>query len=334
MIAADLGRAAILASVPVAAFMERLTIEHLYVVVLLAGTLTVFFEVADQSFLPAVVEREHIVEGNSKLGASGSVAEIGAPAIAGTLVQLVTAPVAILVDAVSFLFSALFIGWIRTPEPPAVPHEERHSAWRDAVEGLRVVLGNPLLRALAGAASTDVFFGGFYTMYGLFAIRELGLTPIVLELLVGSGGLGSLVGALLSGRAVRRFGLGKTLLGGAALTGGLQVFTPLAGGPVAVAAGMMFISQVFGDMVRTIYTINEVSLRQAITPDRMLGRTNATMHFMVGGAGLLGALVGGALGQAIGPRLTLLLAVTGGSVLGFLWLYFSPVRRLGHENEG
>ena len=111
------------------------------------------------------------------------------------------------------------------------------------------------------------------------------------------------------------------------------MFTPLAGGPLVVAAGMMFISQVFGDMVRTIYTINEVSLRQTITPDRMLGRTNATMHFLVGGAGLLGALAGGALGEAVGPRLTLLLAVTGGSVLGFLWLFFSPVRRLEHSAE-
>ena len=214
MLAADLGRAVIVGSVPVAAFMGHLTMELLYIVVLLAGTLTVFFNVADQSFLPAVVEREHIVEGNSKLGAAGAVTEIGAPAIAGTLVQLVTAPVAILVDAVSFLFSALFIWRMRTPEPPPVPHEERESGWRDAAEGMRVLLGNPLLRALTGVAATDAFFGGFFVLYALYGLRVLGLTPALLGLLVASGGLGSLVGAGLTGRAVRRFGLGKTLLVG------------------------------------------------------------------------------------------------------------------------
>ena len=138
MLAADLGRAALIGSIPLAALLGVLHIEQLYIVAALAGILTVFFNVADQSFLPAVVDREHIVEGNSKLGASGSMAEIGAPATAGTLVQLVTAPIAILVDAVSFLFSALLIWRIRTPEPPPVPHEQRQSAGRDIAEGLPI----------------------------------------------------------------------------------------------------------------------------------------------------------------------------------------------------
>lgn len=335
MIAADLGRAVLVGSIPVAYLLGWLRIEHLYVVAFLAGTLTVFFNVADQSFLPAVVEREHLVEANSKLGASGSIAEVGAPALAGTLVQLVTAPIAILIDAISFIFSALFVGLMNTPESkPDVqgprPEVEVSGLWADLTEGLRLVLSNPLLRGLAYAASTLELFGGCFVVYELFAIQELHMTPVIVGLLVGAGGVGALAGALVAGRVVRRFGLGPTLVGALVLTGGLQIFVPFAGGGLALAALMMFAAQILGDMARAVYFINEVSLRQTIIPDRLLGRANASMHFLVGGVGPVGMLAGGFLAQAAGMRATLLIGVTG-MMLASLWIFLSPVRALREQ---
>ncbi|MBI4640198.1 MAG: MFS transporter, partial [Candidatus Tectomicrobia bacterium] len=181
LIAADLGRAVLLGLIPVSALLGLLRIEQLYIAALLVGILTVFFDVAYQSFLPSLVDREQIVEGNSKLGVSDSVTEIGGPALAGGLIQLVSAPITILLDAFSFLFSALFVGLIDISEPLPTPSEQRKSVWRDVVEGLRVVLGNPLLRAIAGSSSTFNFFGGFFgALYGLYAIRELGIEPAIL----------------------------------------------------------------------------------------------------------------------------------------------------------
>src|SRR5205085_1546506 len=159
LIIADISRAVLLGTVPLAAVLGVLRIEQLYLVAVLVGILTVFFEVANQSFLPTLVQREHIVEGNSKLSASDSLAEIGGPALTGVLVQLITAPIAILFDALSFLASALCAGFIRVREPAPVPTEERQSLWREIREGLRLVLGNPLLRATTAALSTRAFFG-------------------------------------------------------------------------------------------------------------------------------------------------------------------------------
>ena len=189
MVAADLGRAALVGTVPLAYLLGWLRMEHLYIVAFLAGTLTVFFDVADQSFLPSVVNRQHIVAANSNLAASGSIAEIAAPGVAGILVQLVTAPVAILIDAISFLFSALFIGFINTPETkpkvesPGVLTSEV-GLWTNMTEGLRLVMGNPVLRSLAYTAGTLDFFGGCFVVYELFAIRELNMTPALVGLLV------------------------------------------------------------------------------------------------------------------------------------------------------
>ena len=173
LIAADVGRAVLLISIPLAALLHVLRIEQLYVVAALVGVLAVFFDVADQSFLPSVVPRESLVEANSTLGASASVAEIGGPALAGVLVQWLSAPVAILFDAVSFLFSALCVGLIRAPDPPPQRIEQRQSLGRDIAAGLRLVLRHPVLRALAGSSGTFNFFGSFVgALYFLYAIRR------------------------------------------------------------------------------------------------------------------------------------------------------------------
>jgi len=333
LVAADIGRAVLLISIPLAALLGRLRIEQLYVVSALAGLLTVFSGVADQSFLPALVPREQLAESNSTLAASDSVAEVAGPAMAGSLVQWLGGPVVILVDAGSFLFSALCLGLIRTPEPRPVSFGQRRNLWREMVAGLRVVMGDSLLRALAGSAATAAFFGNFIgVLYELYAIRTLGLPVPMVGALVATGGAGAFVGALMAGWAVRRFGLGPTLIGTAVIGGGLQLLNPLAHGPAIMAVALLATAQLLGDIAHAIHAIGAVSLRQAASPDRLLGRVNASMQVLTEGAVLPGALVGGLLGETIGPRPTLLLAACG-AMLSALWLFFSPLRSLRAQPE-
>ncbi len=213
MIIADLGRALLLGAIPLSAALGFLRIELVYAIVILAGLLGVVFNTAYRAYLPALVERSHLVEGNSKLALSSSVAEIGGSGLAGVLVQWIGAPFAMLLDAFSFLASAGSLALIRKPEPPVVPPVEQPSVLREAREGLSAVSAQPALRALLGAEATLSLLGNMIgPLYGLYAIRELGLSPAALGLTIALGGVSSLVGALLAERAVRRFGLGATLV--------------------------------------------------------------------------------------------------------------------------
>jgi MFS family permease len=328
MIVADLGRAALLITIPAAALLGVLNIWQLYIVAALTGILTLFFDVAYQSYLPSLVERENIVEGNSKLALSGSVAEFAGPTLTGFLVQTLTAPIAILFDALSFLVSVVSVALVRKPEPAPVPTQGRQNIGREAVEGLRVVLDNPVLRAFAGRSGTASFFGNFLAgLYGLYAIRVLGLGPAALGVIIAMGGAGDFLGALLAGRVVQRIGLGPTLVGASVLTGFIGFLLPLAGGPPIMAAAFLVAGQLFGDMSRTIYDINSVSLRQVITPDRLLGRTNASMQLLEAGVGPMGAMVGGILAEVMGVRQAVFISALG-SLCASLWLIFSPVREL------
>ncbi len=331
LIVADLARAVLLLSIPLAAVLRLLRIEQLYLVAALVGILTVLFEVANQSFLPGLVAHEQIVEANSKLSASSSLAEIGGPALAGVLVQAITAPLAILFDALSFLVSALCAGFIRAPEAQPSPAQERQNLWREMQTGLRLLLGNPVLRAITLSTGTSNFFGGaFAALYGLFLIRELAVTPALYGVLVTFGGIGAFVGAFAASRFVRRIGLGRTLIGAALLSGAASLLTPLAGGPRIVTIAMLITSQLVGDFGREIYFINAVSLRQSIIPNHLLGRVNASAQFLTGGIWPLGAILAGLLSETIGMRYTLLIGAGLGFLLSSAWLLFSPLRRL-HE---
>lgn len=326
LIAADLGRGLLLCSIPAAALLGALRMEQLYIVAVLVSLLSLFFDVAYQSYLPALVRREQLVEGNSKLSISDSVAEIAGPPLGGALVQLISAPLAVLVDALSFLASALALALIRVREPGPPPARRQH-IWRDIVEGLRVALGTPVLRALLGSAVTISLAGGVVgALYNLYAIQELGLSPAAVGLVIGVGGLSALVGGLVAERAARRFGVGRAIVGGLALGGGAQMLILLARGPVALNLALLLLAQA-ADIGLAVYFINEVSLRQTITPDRLLGRVNASAGFLMAGAGLIGALLGGALGQAAGLRVTMAAGLVG-MLLSSLWLVFSPVRSL------
>jgi MFS family permease len=328
LIAADLVRALLLLSIPIAALLGQLRLEQLFVVAPLVGVLTVFFDVAYQSYVPLLVRRERIVEANAKLGISGSLSEVTAPGVAGVLVQIVSAPLTLLIDAASFLVSAALVGVIRTPEVLPKPDDGGANLRAEIGEGLNFVYGQPILRAFAAKAVLGAFFGNFYAaLYGLYCLRVLGLTPALLGIAVAAGGAGDLIGALVAERLLKRLGLGRTIL--LVLVVGVPVsfLTPLAGGPVLLATAMLVGSQLFGDGLRSIYEINTLSVRQAVTPDALLGRVNASMYLLALGVGPFGAVVGGFLGGWLGPRETLALAVAGGA-LANLWIVFSPVRTL------
>jgi MFS family permease len=327
LIASDIGRAVLLGLIPLLAFLSLLRIEYMIAISFLVGVLTVFFHLAYQSYLPALVERDQLVEGNSKLIASDSVAQIGGPGLAGLLVELVTAPFTILVDALSYAVSAISLGLIRTTEP-APRHVEGRSVWNEIGEGLRVVFGNSYLRAIAAEAATyNLFWNVLEAVYVLYAVRELGMRPGIIGLIFMVGSVGSLLGAVLADRIARRFGVGSTILGAMALGCIAPILIPLASGQTVGAAALLAAALFFGGIGVAISNVHVVSLRQTITPDRLLGRMNASYRSLVYGAIPLGALVGGFLGEQIGLRPTLLVGALGMSV-AWVWVLFSPIRTL------
>lgn len=327
MIVSDIGRALLLASIPLAYAFDALIIEQLYVVAFLTGVLTMWFGVAYRSYLPSLVRREELLEGNSKLTASDSVAEVGAFGVAGWLVQLLTAPVAIFIDAVSFLFSAVFVGLIRKPEASPSPHGEREGMLREAAKGLGTIVGNPVLRTIVVSESVlHLSFGIFAALFGLYVIRVLDFEPGVLGMIYAVGGASSLAGALFAGRAAARLGTGPAMIAGLAVLGASMMLVPLAeGGPVVLAA--FLIAQQLGDGGMVVYDINQMTLRQTITEDRLLGRVNAAMEIAGHSVWLIGVLAGGLLGETIGLRATLVLGA-GAMLVAALSLVLSPVRSL------
>jgi len=286
LILADVGRTLLLGSIPVAGLLGALRMEQLYVVGLLGGVLTVFFDVAYHSYLPVLVSRGQLVEGNSKLEVSRSVAQIAGPGVAGALVQLITAPMAVLVDALSFVASVISLLFIRVREPAPVHQSGRKGGgiWAELHEGLAVVLENPLLRSIAACTGTSNLFGNaIQAIFVLYATRELGLQPAVVGLIYAASGPGALLGALMAGEAARRFGLGTTIIGSIAMCEAANLAVPLAHGTVPVLTAVLMLASFVSGVGNPMYNINQVSLRQAITPDRLQGRMNASMRFIVWG---------------------------------------------------
>ncbi|HET9017650.1 MAG TPA: MFS transporter [Thermomicrobiaceae bacterium] len=328
LIVADILRALLLLSIAAAAVMHTLTIDVLYLLAFLLGVLTVHFDVAYQSYLPSLVGREQLVEGNARLEVSQSVAQIAGPGLGGALVGLVTAPLAILADAASFLVSAVSLLAIRAPEPRPAVVGERQGVRREIGEGLQVVLGNPLLRSIAGCAATGNLFGTIIVaIFILYATRDLGISAGLLGLIFAAGNVGVLLGALLASRVSGRLGVGPTIVLGLLITDAGLLLIPLAGGPRPLMVAMLIAAQFLSGFGSPLYNVNQVSLRQTITPDRLQGRMNATMRFLVWGMMPVGSLLGGVLGSALGLRTTLAIGAVGG-LTAVLWIWLSPVRTL------
>jgi predicted MFS family arabinose efflux permease len=329
LIWADLGRAILLGSIPVAAVGGWLTFAQLLAVTFAAAVLTSFFDAADNAYLPTIVERERLVEANSALAASGSAAEFTAFGISGILVQVLSAPFAVALDAVSFLVSAVFIGGIRQVEPPPPRKSARSSVYREIRTGLRLVVHDPILRSFASAQmAMAALWGVFGATYILFALDELDLGPAALGVITGLGGLGSLIGALVAQRSTRRWGIGPVAIGAMLLAALGNALIPLApAGAPFLAALFLAGQQLIGDSAVTVYDVTETTVRQTLVGNRELGRVTSTFRVAAGLAQLVATIGAGLLAEAIGLRATAVLAPIGG-LIGAAILFAGPVRRL------
>ena len=334
LIWADIGRAVLLASIPVAYVLHLLYLPQLLFVAFAAAVLSTFFNVADNAYLPTLVPRSRLVEANSVMTATGSVAEFSAFGIGGFLIEVFTAPIAIAIDAITFVVSAVLLGTIRKKEPPPTPVANREPVLREIRDGMRIVFRSPVLRALAlSHGGTHILWGIFGTSYLLFALDDLQLGPAAVGVIAAVGGIGSLAGSALAPRMVRRFGVGRTILLG--MVGFVigNAFIPLApeaavgatGSVLLIGAAFLIAQQLIGDSLATVYEITEGSLVQASVSDRILGRVNATIGTFTTLLTLTGAILGGIIAETWGLRAAFAVGLLGG-VFGIIVVWFSPVR--------
>ncbi|MCC6539531.1 MAG: MFS transporter [Bryobacterales bacterium] len=328
MIAADLARAAVLLSIPWMHFQHTLTMPHLLAVAALTGALTVLFDVAYPTYVPTLVRPAELLEANGKLALTLSVAEVTGPALTGLLVKWITAPVAILLDAVSFVISAVAIAAIQTPETAPEPASAHEDWWSEARAGIHFVFSHALLRPLAlRAATVSLAWGFFGTLYVYYAVTVLKMSTVALGIVITLGGIGNLAGALAARWLSERYPVGRVLIGAALWQGVLSLLVPAAAHADWTAIALLGAAQLFGDVAYPVYNINELTLRQQIAPPHLLGRVNACQQLLIKGLFPLGALLGGALASAAGAR-AVLLASSAAILLSAVWLIASPVRKL------
>lgn len=354
LIWANLGRGLLLGLVPLVAWLGGLRMIHLYVVGFLLGSMTVLFDMAYGAFLPALVTREHLLEGNSKMMTSASAAEVGGPGLGGILVQAFGAPLALLVDAASFFVSAFNLMAIRAPETAVAavagetaggageaagaagtPGAEAGAAqsrplsmWRQIVGGLRLTFGNPYLRAIAGEAATyNLFSTMVETLLALYAVRELGMSPGLLGVVLAVGSIGALIGSVLAGWAVNRLGIGPAVAAAMVLASTAPLGIPAASGSTLAVSIVLAAALFVGGIGLGASNVHVGSLRQTMTPDHLLGRVNASYRFFIYAGIPLGALLSGWLGELLGLRTALWIGA-GALVFAPLWVLASPILRL------
>jgi predicted MFS family arabinose efflux permease len=329
LIGADALRAVLLFSIPVAYFAGVLRIEQLYVVVFLEGCLGAVFDAAYPAYVPSLIGVDRVVDGNSKLATSSSLAEIGGPGLGGGLVQLIGAPFAILVDAVSFGVSAISLLLIRAPEPPRPERAEHTPIVREITEALTLVRRHRLLLPLTLRSVIAHVAGSFFgVLYTIYLLDTLHLEPFAIGVVISAGGVGALVGSLFAARAIRRLGIGPALIWAAVAGSAIGILTPLAGGTVALAFLMVFLPQLIGDGFQTIEGVAELSLIQGVIPDDILGRVNATLEVLSHGIAYpLGALLAAAIGETIGVRAGIAIGWAG-MAISILLLVLSPLPKV------
>jgi MFS family permease len=326
LIVCDVGSALLVLSIPAAQAAGMLTLEHLYGVGFLKGVCAVFADVARQAYLPTLVERGRLLEGNARMEIGRSGAQVTGPGLAGGLVSTLSASTAVLADAASFVGSALFLVRIRGVEP--APRAGTDVPLRSEIgEGLRYVFGQRLLRPiLMTAAASNLLLGMSGAVHILYLVRELHLSAGVVGTVLAVGNGGFLLGAALATRIPRKLGVGRTICLAAA-AGSVPLLLMASVHPGARAIPLLMAGGLVGSFGSVVYGINQVSLRQAITPQRLHGRMNATMKFLVMGFTPVGAVIGGVLGQVLGLRATILLAAAG-ACFAALPVALSPLRRV------
>jgi MFS family permease len=327
LVIADLGRAVALGSIPLVAALHHLTLAQLYVAGFVTGTLTVFFDVSYQSYLPSLVERSQLVEGNAKLEISRSAAQVGGPGVGGLLVRAFTAPYAVLADAVSYLWSAFFIFAIRRREDVPERLADAPSMRRELIDGLKYLLRHRYWRPIAMSTATFNFFGNVSgAILIVYAVRRLHMSPLQIGVTFALSNVGALIAAFLAKRIGTRLGVGRTMILADLFGAFPLVLIPLAPAsspiPFLVAA---FTVSGFGIV---LYNVTGISLTQSLTPERLLGRVNASRRFIVWGTIPLGSLLGGGLAATIGLRPTIFVGVLG-CTLALVPLALSAVRSIG-----
>ncbi len=337
LIGADLGRAAILATIPIAAWSHWLTMGQIYAVAALVGALSVLFDIADHAYLPSLVAQDQLVEGNAKLAMTESVAEIGGPALYGVLFQFLTAPIAIAVNAGTYLFSAMVLTAIRSRETPANfhAHELQADLAGDFRIGLAAALADRRVRTLLVMATATALFGSFFSaLYIVYALRTLHLTAAMLGATVAVGGVAALFGAGMARRLIERFGLGPTFAVSAVVAAASTFFIPLANGAPMLGMLTLMIAQLIGDSVGTVEEICGRSLRQSLVASHLMGRVGGVFAMAPGVTGIAGALIGGWLGGVVGARPALLVACIGLTLSAAIGLA-SPLMdpRIGRTDE-
>ena len=321
----DAGRLVLLGSVPLATLPGlHLTYAHLLVVALLTGVLTVFFDVAYQSYLPVLLDREDLVDGNGKLGTTAAFAQFAGPSVGGLLIGALGAARSLIADAATYAVSAATLFLIRTPEPPPHPSHRERRLRDDIREGLHFVVGHPILRRIVACTGTANLFNSMMLAVEIpFMVRVLHLKPGGVGLVLTLGAVGGIAGGLIARPLAARFGSARIIWLSQVVLGIPAFLAPLATpgwGVLLYAAGLAF----YG-LVAVVYNVAQVSYRQAITPHALLGRMNASVRFIVWGTMPLGALLGGLLGTWFGLRAAVWIAVAG-SYCAVLWVYFSPLR--------
>jgi MFS family permease len=341
LVAADLIRAGVIGSLTLAWAFGLLSMAHVIVVGALVGAASALFQITDNAYLPTLVANEQLGEGNAKLESTEAIAEITGPASAGALIAALGAPIAVVIDAASYVWSAVMLGRIRTvEEPQSAAVSASISATRrghDLRVGLRAVFGHPMVRPIVISHMVWSISGGFFmALYTLFCIRELGLSTTMFGVIVALGGVGSLAGALVSRRMVHGLGLGRTLLLTSTLSLACALLIPLAGGPLTggsfvVALVFLAAHQLLSDGFAVAFVIQAVTLRQTVLPKHVLGRANAAIHIFTSALLPLGALFAGIIASAASTEI----AVWVGVVIGFAApVFLLPLRKLREMPAG
>lgn len=328
MVVCDSMRMLALGSVPVAWLLGGLTMGQLYVVATLTGIGSVFFDVSYQSYLPALIDREDLLEGNSKLEVTRSLAQVAGPGLAGLLIQLFRAANAIVADAASYLISVLTLVWIRRPEPEPAPRAERPGFFREMGEGIGIVFRHDMIRLIAGCTATSNLGGNILTaVFIIWAYRTVRLSPGQVGLMFSIGSIGAVLGSVIAFPVAQRIGMGRTLAISIFLASAANLFIPLAGATafaLPLLTALSFVTQ----GVNPVYNINQVSYRQAAIPINLQGRLNATVRTFIWGTIPLGSAVGGVLGSQIGLVPTIYVGAAIES-LAVIWILAGPVRLKG-----
>lgn len=331
LIIASLGQTVSVGSIPFMAFLHLLRLEYLYGIALFSGCLSVFFEIAYQAYLPSLVEREYLIEGNGKLETSHACAQISGPGLAGLIVQWLTAPFAMLIDAGSFLIAALFLCWMRKPEPRTEHHETERAVFKEIGEGLKTVLHYRVLWSIAACNGTiNLFNSALMSIAVLYVVRDLKIVPVMYGFVLSMGSVGALLGSFLAKRIADRFGVGPAIIGSAFLYGIGGLLLPLASVSTIVAIPFLMLSWFVQSLMLIVFNITQISLRQCLVPGRLQGRLNASMRFLICSALPIGSLLGGVSGEVIGLLPTVTLS-TVGMFFAFLWVLFSPVSSLREQ---